>query len=67
MPSSYLSRFSVTSLARVLTLERIHLSAMVRSERDASSEGAFSMFIMMKREAFHTLLAKFRLFSTRSQ
>ena len=67
IPSSYLSMFSVTSLARRFTLERIQRSAMVRSESSALAAGAFSRFIMMKRLAFHTLLAKFRLASTLSQ
>ena len=49
------------------TLERIHLSAIVRSEMPAFASGTFSRFIIMKREAFHTLFAKFRLASTRSQ
>ena len=39
----------------------------VRSESFTSATGAFSMFIMMKRDAFHTLFAKLRLASTRSQ
>ena len=67
MPSSNLSMFSVTSFTRLLALERIHLSAMVRSAGCASRTGAFSIFIIMKRLAFHTLLAKFLLASTRSQ
>ena len=68
IPNSYLSRFSVTSLVSAFTLERIHLSASVRSfSVTPEISAAFSIFIIMKREAFHTLFAKLRLFSTRSQ
>ena len=59
--------FTVTSCARVFTLERIHLSAAVSSSGFMSAgTSAFSIFIIMKREAFQILLAKLRLASTRS-
>ena len=53
---------------RYSTLERIHLSAQAPDAADASARNflAFSIFIMMKRDAFHTLFAKFLLASTRS-
>ena len=68
MPSSNFSIFSVTSLARRFTLLRIHRSAPVRfSGSTVSGTLAASRFMRINREAFHTLLAKFRLDSTRSQ
>ena len=67
IPSSYLSMFSVTSFARRFTFDRIHRSAMVRSDSSTFSSEAFPMFIMINRLAFHTLLAKLRLASTLSQ
>ena len=68
IPSSNFSMLSVTSFATSLNLHRIHLSAAVSSDRSMEAgTSAFSRFIMMKREAFHTLFAKFLLDSTRSQ
>jgi len=67
MPSSYLSMFSVTSFVTVLILERIQRSEGRKSFSSGSSIFSSGMFIMIKREAFQTLLAKFRLVSTCSQ
>ena len=64
MPSSYLSRFSRTSPVRVLSL--------LSTQRSGSSSFSGSLvsvtvrFIITKREAFQSLLAKFRMASQRS-
>ena len=54
-------------LVNVLTAERIHLSSGARSEIAGFVTSIPSKFIIMKRDAFHTLLAKLRDASTRSQ
>ena len=67
MPSSNLSMFSVISPISSFNLFKIQRSAGFRWNRSGVCRSFPSMFIMMNREAFHTLLAKFRLASTFSQ
>ncbi len=64
IPSSYLSRFSVTSPTSLLYLLIIHLSAKSICPAFKSLSLMFSRFIMINLVAFHILLAKFLLAST---
>ena len=59
-PSSNLSRFSVTFFTSVFSCESTHLSAIV-SEAGRPGRKSSGRFIITKRAAFHSLLAKLRL------
>ena len=58
-PISKASRFWLTSLARVLKRLMTHLSSVRRFSGSPLSSKSSGRFIIMKREAFHSLLAKF--------
>ena len=64
MPSSNLSRFSVTSPATVLNRLTIHCSSNVRVWGSRQGTSFPSMCMWMNRAAFQILLAKFRLAAT---
>ena len=59
MPISYLSRFSHTSFESVLSFESTHLSSS--SSVSGSSFWSMVRFIITKRDAFQSLLAKLRM------
>ena len=71
IPKSNLSMFSVTSLATLLALDIIHLSANVKLASTDSLVTPFiissSMFMNMNLDAFHNLFAKFLDASTLSK
>ena len=64
MPSSNLSRFSVTSFVTVLNRLTIHWSSKERVSGRAQGTLWPSIFMWMNRAAFQILLAKFRLAAT---
>ena len=67
IPSSNASILAVTSLTVSLSFDKIHLSTGSKSFSSGLTMSLPSIFIMMNLDAFHTLLAKLRLFSTLSQ